>query len=220
MLIINFKTYHESTGENALKLAKIIDEAAENAPTEVLIAVQALDLEKVAKSVKNVKVLAQHIDGVGYGARTGHIIPQEVKSRGAIGTLLNHSECPIPEDLLGETIDIAQAHFPDYTIVCTPSYESTVHIETNYDPRKIAFEPSELIGGDISVATAQPEIIEKVVGISPERQILVGAGVKTVDDIKISLELGAIGILVASGVVKNEDPAAVVRDFLSAWKDS
>lgn len=218
MLIINFKTYHESTGENAVELAQIIDKASENAPTEVLIAVQALDIEKVAKSVKHVKVLSQHIDGVGYGAHTGHIIPQEVKSRGAVGTLLNHSENPLPGDVLGETIDIAQAHFPDYTIVCTPSFEETERIDRNFDPKKIAFEPPELIGGDISVATAQPEIIEKVVGISPERQILVGAGVKTVEDIKISLDLGAIGVLVASGVVKNEDPAAVVRSFLSAWE--
>ena len=218
MLIINFKTYHESTGPQALELAKKLDQAAKNAPVDVLFAVQALDLEILAKTVKHAKVIAQHIDGVGYGAHTGHILAEEVKQRGAVGTLLNHSEKPVSEASLGKKIDMAQVHFPEYTIVCTPSYEATVDIENKFDPHKIAFEPPELIGGDISVATSQPEIIKKVVDISPEKQILVGAGVETVEDIKISLELVAIVILVAGGVVQAADPAAVLNDFLTAWQ--
>lgn len=218
MLIINFKAYHESTGANALALAQVIDLAAANAPVDVLIAVPLLDLEVIAKSVKNVKVIAQHVDGVGYGAHTGRVLPEEVKSRGAVGTLINHSEYPVPPEKLGALIDLAQVHFPEYTIVCTPSYESTMELDRNFDPKKIAYEPPELIGGDISVATAKPEIIKQVVGISHERQILVGAGIKTLEDIKISLQLGAVGVLVASGVVKDKDPGSVVRQFLSAWK--
>jgi triosephosphate isomerase len=177
-----------------------------------------LDLEEIAKSVKHVKVISQHVDGVGYGAHTGHVLPEEVKRRGAVGTLINHSEHPVPKDQLGKLIDLAQVHFPDYTIVCTPSYESTVELDQNFDPKKIAYEPPELIGGDISVSTAKPEIIQQVVNVSHQRQILVGAGIKTVEDIQISLELGAIGVLVASGVVKDKDPGAVVTKFLSAWK--
>ena len=218
MLIINFKTYQESTGQHALKLAKIIDKACKNAPVDVLIAVQALDIEKIAKSVKHVKVIAQHVDGIGYGAHTGHILAEEVKNRGAVGTLVNHSENRIPKSELGKVIDMAQAHFPDLTIVCSPSYEETLELNRSFDPKKIAYEPPELIGGDISVSTAKPEIIRQVVNIAPDRQILVGAGIKTVDDIRISLKLGAVGVLVASGVVKAEDPGKVVKDFLTAWK--
>ncbi|MDP3976168.1 MAG: triose-phosphate isomerase [bacterium] len=218
MLVINFKTYHESTGANALLLAKLIDQAALNAPTEVLIAVQALDLESCVRAVKNVKVIAQTVDAVGYGAHTGHILPEEIKSRGIVGTLINHSEYPKADADLGASIALAQAVFQHYTIVCSPSYQKTVEIERQWDPDKIAFEPPELIGGDISVSSAQPDIIKKVVEISPQRQILVGAGVKTLEDVKVSLDLGAIGVLVASGVVKAADPAAVVKEFLKAWK--
>lgn len=218
MLIINFKTYHESTGSNAVQLAKIIDKAAAHAPVSVLIAVQALDLALIAKSVKNVKVIAQHCDGVGYGAHTGHLLPEEVKAHGGVGTLINHSESPVPMSLLGKSIDLAQSVFPEYTIVCSPSYDKTIELDRNFDPHKIAYEPPELIGGDISVSTAKPEIIKKVVGISTERQILVGAGIKTVEDIRISLKLGAIGVLVASGVVRAEDPGKVVKEFLLAWE--
>lgn len=218
MLIINFKTYHESTGANALRLAKIIDKASIKAPVPVLVAVQALDLEKVSKAMKHVKVIAQHVDGVGYGAHTGHLSPEEVKNHGGVGTLINHSESPVPFELLGKTIDLAQSIFPEYTIVCSPSYDMTVVIDRDFDPHKIAYEPPELIGGNISVASAKPEIIKKVVNISTERQILVGAGIKTVEDIKISLQLGAIGVLVASGVVRAADPGKVVKEFLKAWK--
>ena len=218
MLVINFKTYHESSGANAVKLAKIIDKASIKAPVPVLIAVQALDLEKVSKAVKNVKVITQHVDGVGHGAHTGHLLPEEVKNHGGVGTLINHSESPVPNALLGKIIDLAQSIFPDFTIVCSPSFEGTVEIDRNFDPHKIAYEPPELIGGDISVSTAKPEIIKKVVGISAERQILVGAGIKTVKDIEISLKLGAIGVLVASGVVRAHDPGNVVIEFLRAWR--
>jgi triosephosphate isomerase len=218
MLIINFKTYHESTGPQAVELAQTIDQVSESAPVDVLIAVPAMDLENVIRAVKYVKVIAQSVDAVGYGAHTGHILPEEVKSRGAVGTLINHSECQKSEEEMGSVIDMAKAQFPDYTIVCSPTYEATVEIDNKWDPDKIAFEPPELIGGDISVSTAQPEIIKKVVDISHEKQILVGAGVKTREDIKVSLDLGAIGVLVASGVVKHEDPAGVVQDFLKAWE--
>jgi len=218
MLVINFKTYQESTGGDALELAQKIDAAAENAPVDVLLAVQALDLEHIANTVKHTKVIAQHVDGVAYGAHTGHVLPVQVKHRGGIGTLVNHSERPVDQEHIGKTIDLAHTYFPDYTIVCTPSYEATVELDRKFDPSKIAYEPPALIGGDISVATAEPEIIKKVVDISDERQILVGAGIKTLEDIRISLELGAIGVLVASGVVKADDPAAVVREFLTAWQ--
>ncbi len=218
MLVINFKTYHESTGKNAVKLAKIIDKVSAKSPVPVLIAVQALDLEKVSKAVKHVKVIAQHIDGVGYGAHTGHLSPEEVKNHGGVGTLINHSESPVPFEQLGKSIDLAQSVFGENVIVCSPSYDSTVLIDRDFDPHLIAYEPPELIGGNISVASSKPEIIKKVVGISSERQILVGAGIKTLEDIKVSLKLGAIGVLVASGVVRAEDPGKVVKEFLKAWK--
>jgi triosephosphate isomerase (TIM) len=218
MLIVNLKTYHQSMGLAGLELIRRLDSAAQDAPVDVLLAVNALDIESAAKIASHVKIIAQHADPVGYGAHTGQLGPEELKNRGAVGTLLNHSEHRISDDILGDAIDLAKSHFPKYTIVCTPSFEHASKIDHHWDPVYIAYEPPELIGGDISVTSSKPEIIEKVVGISTDRQILVGAGIKTVDDIKTSLDLGAIGVLVASGVVKNTDPAKVVKEFLSAWE--
>lgn len=218
MLVINFKAYHESVGSNALQIVKAIDEACQNSPVTVLLALNVLDIESAAKIARNVKIIAQHADPVGYGAHTGQLPPEELKSRGAVGTLLNHSEHPLSESKLGEAIDLCRSVFPEYTIVCAPNFETAAKVERNWDPKYIAYEPPELIGGDISVSTSKPDIVKQVVDMSPDRQILVGAGVKTVNDIKVSLQLGAVGVLVASGVVKAPSPAKVVKEFLTVWR--
>ena len=44
--------------------------------------------------------------------------------------------------------------------------------------------------------------------------VLCGAGVKTRADVEKAMELGAAGILLASGVVKAEDPGAVLTELV------
>ena len=86
------------------------------------------------------------------------------------------------------------------------------------NPDYIAIEPPELIGGDISVTSASPEIVENSVKnikkINPKVKVLCGAGVKTGKDVKKALELGTEGVLLASGVVKAENPEKVLRDLV------
>ena len=85
-------------------------------------------------------------------------------------------------------------------------------------PDFVAVEPPELIGGDISVSKAQPELVkdsvEAVKAVSPDVKVLCGAGVKNGEDVKSALELGAKGVLLASGVVKAKDAEAVMRDLI------
>ena len=87
-----------------------------------------------------------------------------------------------------------------------------------FSPDFIAVEPPELIGGDISVTTANPGIVSGTVDavskVDPKVAVLCGAGVKTGDDVKTAIDLGAKGVLLASGVVKAKDPEAVVRDLI------
>jgi len=45
--------------------------------------------------------------------------------------------------------------------------------------------------------------------------VLCGAGVKTGKDVKRALELGAVGVLLASGVVKSKDPKKALQDLVS-----
>ena len=85
-------------------------------------------------------------------------------------------------------------------------------------PTMIAVEPPELIGGDISVTTADPGIVRGTVdlvkSIDNGIMVLCGAGVKNGDDVAAALRLGAEGVLLASGVTKATDPAEVLTDLI------
>ena len=47
IILVNFKTYKEGTGKNALKLAKIIEDISKNYEAEFIIAVQATDIKQI-----------------------------------------------------------------------------------------------------------------------------------------------------------------------------
>ena len=81
----------------------------------------------------------------------------------------------------------------------------------------VAYEPPELIGGNISVSTAKPDIIEKASVLCEKNgvKLIVGAGIKTHNDILTSLKLGAAGGLVASGVVLASNPAVAITSLIN-----
>ena len=88
-----------------------------------------------------------------------------------------------------------------------------------FGPDYVAVEPPELIGSGVSVAKADPEIIrtsvEMVRCVNKNVKVLCGAGIQTGECVKTAVDLGADGVLLASGVVKAKDPEAVLRDLVS-----
>jgi len=211
VIIVNFKIYEQATGEAAVELAKIHEKVAKETGSSIGIAVSPLDLQKVCESV-DIPVFAQHIDPVKYGSGTGKILPEQVKEFGAYGTLLNHAEYQIDSEVLKASIERAK-EVGLYTVVCANTPEAGAKI-AEFGPDLIAVEPPELIGGDVSVSKAEPKIIEDTVKLCGEDKVLVGAGVKNGEDVKIALALGAKGVLLASGVTKAEDPYSILMDLV------
>lgn len=216
ILLINLKTYEQGTGENALRIAKSSDSLA-NSEVEIILSVQPTDIKTISDSVK-IPVFSQHVDPIKYGSNTGWILPESVKSAGATGTLLNHSERQT--DL--ETIRRSLARCRELglrIVVCAGTPDKAKEV-ASLKPDYIAIEPPELIGGDISVSKAKPEVItqsiEKVNSVE-SIPVLCGAGVKDKEDVKKAMELGAKGILVASGVVKSENPEEAIKDLLEGF---
>lgn len=212
MIITNFKTYKSATGDMAVKLAKIHDEVASETGADIQVVVQAIDLLNV-KNIVSIPVLSQHIDPVNFGSATGHILPEVVKMAGASGTILNHSERRLDREVLQKSIERAK-EVGLKTIVCAETPEEGASF-LEFDPDYIAVEPPELIGGDISVSTAKPEIIENAVKLIGSEKLLIGAGIKNGEDVRIVKKLGAQGVLLASGVTKADDPKAVLLDLVS-----
>lgn len=212
MIITNFKLYKTGTGAKALELAKIHDEVTKETGANIQVVVQALDLAKISQAV-DIPVLSQHIDPVNFGSGTGHILPEAVKNAGGEGTILNHSEKRLDREVLRESVKRAKESGLS-VIICAESPEEGASF-LEFDPDYIAVEPPELIGGDISVSTSKPEIIENAAKLIGTDKLLIGAGIKNGEDVKIAIQLGAKGVLLASGVTKAEDPKAVLMDLAS-----
>lgn len=210
VMIVNFKTYENAVGENGLELARKIEKAALESGKEVAIAVEAEDIRMISSQVK-IPVLAQHVDIEGFGAHTGSLIPEAVKEAGVIGTLINHTERELSDEVIEKTV-VHCKKIGLITVICANTTEDAVRL-SKYEPDFIAVEPPELIGGDVSVSSAQPDVITKSVeGV--EQPVLCGAGIHTKQDVEKAIELGSKGILLASGIVKAENPYKKTKELL------
>jgi len=216
VIVLNVKTYIEATGNKALELAMLMDKISNELGTSMVIAVQSTDISLCTKKV-SIPVFAQHIDPIKPGSFTGWTLAEAVKSAGATGTLINHSE----HRLILADIDtcITRAKELDLDqIVCSNNVATSKAIAA-FSPNFIAVEPPELIGGDISVTTADPDIVsnsvEAVKSIDNKIKVLCGAGVKNGKDVEKAIELGADGVLLASGIVKAKDKEKVIKDLAS-----
>lgn len=219
VIVVNFKTYPEASGQGALSLAKLCAQISAKSGASLVVAPPMLDLAMVASAV-NIPVFVQHIDCVPSGSTTGHVTVENAKASGALGTLVNHSERRIKISEIHEIIDRSRKAGLA-TIVCTNNLAVSKACAA-MEPDFVAIEPPELIGGDVSVTTANPKIVADTVraikGISEGVGVLCGAGVKNGRDVSKALELGTDGVLLASGVVKAKDREAVLMDLVSGLK--
>ncbi|HDN50151.1 MAG TPA: triose-phosphate isomerase [Thermoplasmatales archaeon] len=216
-IVVNVKTYREGTGKNALELSKIMDRVSAETGASMAIAVQTADIRMIADEI-SIPVFAQHMDAIDYGSHTGWILPESIKEAGASGILLNHSEHPLELKGIAESVKKAREIGLE-SIVCTNNIEVT-SAAAALSPDFVAIEPPELIGGDISVTKAEPEIVREAVEVvkrvNPSTSVLCGAGVKSGEDVRKAIELGSMGVLLASGVVKAEDKEKVLTELVSA----
>jgi triosephosphate isomerase len=211
MIFINFKTYQQGTGEQALSLAKICAEVAKETGIKIIPIVQVVDIFRLVSQGLN--VWAQHMDGIDFGPHTGQILPEALKEAGAKGVLLNHAEKKLSWQDLKKIMEKRQ----DFqTLVCSESLEEGQQIAI-LKPDFLAYEPLELIGGTVSVSQAKPEIINDFVAKIKEVPVLVGAGIHNKEDIKKALELGAKGVLVSSDVVLSENPKQELLNLVGGF---
>jgi len=219
MIIVNFKTYLESTGKRAIELAKQAEKAAKETGANIIVVPQFADLAKVAETVE-IPVFAQHIDPIKPGNSTGHILAESIMEAGAIGTLINHSEMQLK---LSDVDAVVRLTREKKLISCVCTSNPSISAAMAYlNPDIISIEPPELIGTGVAVSQAQPEAVTNTIRlvrkVNDEAVILCGAGISRGEDVSVALKLGTHGVLVASGIVKAKDPYSVLRAFADATK--
>jgi triosephosphate isomerase len=186
LIIVNFKTYSQVEGDGAMELARVCDDVAASTGVSIAVCPPMPELSRIASEV-DIPVLSQHVDLRRSEPRTGHITLAAIKAAGAVGTILNHSERRL---ILADLADLVRGCRETglQSVVCTNDLDTSLSAAM-LGPDYIAMEPPELIGGDIYVTTANT-----------------GAGVKDAKDLSLALELGTVGVLLASGIVRSKDP--------------
>ncbi len=218
-IVVNFKVYPEVLGKRGWEIAKICAAVAEDTGASVVIAPPLSDLAHIARLV-HIPVFGQHADTAEAGAHTGWLPPETLLEAGAAGTLLNHSERKIPHKNVAAIIPRCEQLGLE-VIACADDLNEAEAL-AKLRPDYVAIEPPELIGGDVSVTTASPEIVsgavERIHRVSRDVGVLCGAGVKDRKDVRKALELGTVGVLLASGVVKAKNPEKALRDLIKGLR--
>ena len=214
-IVLNFKTHPEILGKKGWDLAKRFASVADDTGASIVLCPPATDIAHVAKLV-HLPVFSQHVDAVVAGATTGWLPPEALLEAGAAGTLINHSERKVAWEEMARSIPRCKAIGLE-VVACA---DDIAEAETlaKLSPEYIAIEPPELIGGEVSVTTAKPEVVsravERIHAVNPKVTVLCGAGVKTRRDVARAIELGTSGVLLATGVVKARDPEKALRDLV------
>jgi triosephosphate isomerase (TIM) len=213
-IVVNAKAYPEVTGATAIAaLAKACAKLAGDVP--LALAPPLAELAFLARGKGKVPLYGQHCDPNPPGAATGWVTAEALAGAGAVGSIVNHAEHKVPHAQVEATV--ARLHATGLaSLLCADSL-GEARLLAAFKPRMIAIEPPQLIGGDVSVTTAEPAIIRDAVAavraVSPKTKVLCGAGVKTGDDVAMARRLGAHGVLLASGVVKAKDQLAALKDL-------
>ncbi len=214
VIVVNFKAYREGSGVRALEIAKAVLEVRDRVDDYIAVAPNFLDLAEIARM--GLDVYAQHVDPVDFGSHTGRITAEMVKEKGAKGSLINHSE----RRLKLADIDFLIQKLKSVgltSIVCTNNVNTTKAVAV-LSPDYVAVEPPELIGTGIPVSKAEPEVVENSVRavkeLNPKVKVLCGAGITTHEDYVRALDLGAEGVLLASGIVKAKDPKRALEELV------
>jgi len=224
IIAVNFKAYYpHSFGEHALRIARDAVRVHAETGVEIILAPPFTELYRVLKVVEGsgVKVYAQHADPVKPGAVTGYIPLEGLKELSIHGVILNHSEHRLKLADINWLVKRAKELGLE-TLVCADEPETGAAVAV-LDPDVVAVEPPELIGTGIPVSKAKPEVITRSVElirkVNSRVKILTGAGISEGADVYAAIKLGTIGVLVASAIVKAQNPYEVLKDMaLNALK--
>ncbi len=217
VLAINYKTYNTSFGVKAVEIAKSAEKAAREYGVEVIVIPPATEVRKLVEVV-SIPVYIQHADPYEFGAYTGWLPIVALKDIGVKGVLINHSEHRLRLDEIVALVEKAKKYDLE-TLVCADTPIAAAAVSA-IRPTAIAVEPPELIGTGIAVSKAKPEVItgtvERVREVNREVILLTGAGISTAEDVEAAIKLGTAGVLVASAIMKAQNPEKVIIDMASA----
>ena len=210
-VLVNLKAYPCDPVDVAEAAAAVADDS----PATVAIAPQAAHIDRVADT--GVQTWAQHVSPNAHGSHTGSTLAEAAADAGATGTLLNHSENRLKLADIDASLDAADR--VDFETVVCANNPDQIAAAAALGPDAVAVEPPELIGTGTPVSKADPDIVRDAVAaaeaVNESVDVYCGAGISTGEDVVAAEDLGADGVLLASGVAKADDPQAALEDLVA-----
>lgn len=206
IIVINFKNY--AAGKKSLELAKRIQKYLPKA----IVCINFVDILEISRKTK-LQVFAQHVNYNEDKRGTGFVFPSALKSVGARGSLLNHSEHKVSLSKIKERITECKK-INLKLIVCASNIQEAKEIK-KLKPWAIAFEDEKLISTGKSITKHNPKSVEYFVKILERTGIipLCGAGINSKEDILEAKRLGCKGVLISSAVANSKHPEKILKEI-------
>ncbi len=211
--IVNPKSY--IYGDEAVDLAKTVDDLATQYDVDCLFTAQAVDIPRVVAETRRVIVTAQNMDPLVPGRGMGHVLPDALAAAGAKAVVLNHAENPLTLGALDATI-VRAREVGMLSIACADSIAQCRAV-AELGPDMMICEPTALIGtGTTSDDGYVRAANDAVRSVNPDILIMQAAGVSTGDDVYRVLAQGADGTGGTSGILGAPDRKIKLIEMLDA----
>jgi len=197
-----------------MALSKIVSEAN----SEVYFAPPQVELSRYS-NLQNPALsrltVAQHVDSSESEKSTGYITPEVLNNLGVSYAIVNHAEHEISIEQIESTVKLCKK----YSVRVFLCFKSIKQLELFrvFAPEFYVYEPEALIGTKNSVVATEPETIENLREMLEGKKFLIGAGINSEDDIRISYEMKVDGLLLSSMILENGDPASSLLNLIN-WE--
>jgi len=214
MIFLSLKTYKQATADNAVSLCKKIKQVINQTKVPIIPAAQPFDIYRIKQEV-GIEVWAQHLDPIDPDRHFGWLSPFSAKQAGASGCIINHAEHEVDFNTIKKTVAKCK-QYDLKTLVITDSFELAQKVNA-LKPNFLAFERPDLIGGKLAMIDAETEAVKKVINMASV-PVIVGAGIRTGEHVKKTVQVGGAGVILASAVVKAKDQQAALLDLAAGFK--
>ncbi len=200
-------------GEELYALASHADKLAKEYDLDILFTGPLTELAILAARFPNLIITSQHMDSVGLGDSMGRILPESLKEIGVEVVVINHADRALTFSQVIATVKRAK-ELGLKTLVCADSILEAKAI-AELEPDILLAEPTELIGQ--AQMTSDEYVLETtrlIKEVNPNILVEQGAGIRTEDDVRKLLELGADGVGLTSGIVKADNPQEMMEKMV------
>lgn len=204
-------------GDAVLEMAMAADRAAVKYDVDVLFISPYTEIRRIREHCPNLIILAPYMDLLRPGRGMADVLPEALKAAGAQGVVINHCERPMTLSAIKQTIDRAN-ELDMLSFACADTIDEARAI-AQLHPDIINPEPTELIGsGNASDMGYVMEAIRAVKAIDPTILVEQAAGITTAQQIYDFIMAGSEAAGSASGIIKSENPLALLDEMVSYVK--